>query len=139
MSAEEPLHVRVARALGFTVRDGRRMCRQQCVGQYPTEGGLPPMPRAGEPHFHGGWEEWLQIDEADGEWEPIPPYGQDSQDGYAATGRALLEAIVRTRGGVVVKLHDEGGFIAFTQDGIRRAGRSTPEAVALLFLALAEK
>ena len=71
----EPLYVRLARAVGFEVRDAGRDCDGQCVSAAPEDGSFPHPRVRSEPHRHEKWEYWYMPDfgdAGDGDFVDVP-------------------------------------------------------------------
>jgi hypothetical protein len=148
MTDTRPLNVKVAEALGFQVRDDSRYgCRCYCVGQAIVDGPFP-LPHDRAPHNHIEWKyfrEYSYVEDGDdaGDWEPVPPYGDDSTEGWACTG-PLVDVYVSELGHRPAA-HTERQWYAVSR-GVNPAmpglesgtGRHAPAAVAKLILILAE-
>jgi hypothetical protein len=81
-SVEKPLHVRVAEALGFRVRDDSEYgCRRQCVGN-PYAGSAFPSAKQAHNHIRWSYFRPYLYEPSDGDWTPVEHYDTD----WSATG-----------------------------------------------------
>lgn len=83
MAEEKPLRVLVAEALGHKVEwhlahEAHNVCA--CPLDFPSV--------VWNPEHHKTWMVWVPFEEdpSDGDWERVPRYGEETQQGWACTG-----------------------------------------------------